>query len=188
MIATGRRLQIPTITRHGKPLFTRLVMLASATVLAVGAAVLVSAGSASAATCSGFTCHGHNPVTYGCPVSSTVTVPVDYNGVQIATLWNRYSYDCNANWGRAQLTAAGLKDRFSFEVSITTTDSHGDQELMCYPGPNNTGQLVEACPRGQTYSGSLAAYTDMVDGTNTTRAQVALIGDGQVIISSPASQ
>jgi hypothetical protein len=44
----------------------------------------------------------------------------------------------------------------------------GEFEFMCYPGPSNTGRLLETCTGH--YPGVLPAYTDMVDGTNLTWA------------------
>ncbi len=42
---------------------------------------------------------------------------------------------------------------------------------MCYPGPDNTGQLVEGCS-GAAYGGSSTAWTDMTDGTNITYSDI----------------
>jgi hypothetical protein len=107
---------------------------------------------------------------------------------QVATLWNRYSSNCNANWARVQLTSAGLSAGDSFIVSIQTTDSKGAGEFMCFPGPSNTGQMIEDCSEIQ-YGGSLPAYTDMVDGTNLTTATLYVYdSSGAVIARYGASQ
>jgi hypothetical protein len=125
---------------------------------------------------------------YGCTASSTVTVPVKVGSTQVATLWNRYASNCNANWGRAQLTSAGLSAHDTFIVDVFTNDSRGTFEYMCYPGPDNTGEIEELCS-GATYGGSAQAFTDMVDGTNTTTADVYVYNSsGTQIASASASQ
>ena len=74
--------------------------------------------------------------------------------------------------GPGQLTSAGVNDHYWIVVDIYTTDSHGTNEYMCYPGPNNTGNLNEYCS-GSTYGGNTQwIYSDMVDGTNVTTARV----------------
>ena len=42
---------------------------------------------------------------------------------------------------------------------------------MCYPGPSNTGQLIEDCSGAMLHATGFW-YTDMVDGTNVTGAAV----------------
>jgi hypothetical protein len=149
----------------------KLAVFAGTIALAAGFAVL-SAGSASAASCSGYSCHGHDPVVYGCSASSTTTANAKVNGTVVATVQNRYAGNCNANWVRGQLTQAGVNDHYWIVVDIYTTDSHGTNEYMCYPGPNNTGNLNEYCS-GSTYGGNTQfIYSDMVDGTNTATARV----------------
>jgi hypothetical protein len=156
--------------------------------MAGGFAVIGTAASASAASCSGYSCHGHDPNVYGCSVSSTASAPANFNGTQVATVYNRYSQNCNANWGRGQLTQAGLNAHDSIIVDVFTTDSHGTHEYMCYPGPNNTGALTENCS-GATYGGSAAIFSDMVDGTNTATADVYVYNSsGTFITSASASQ
>ena len=124
---------------------------------------------------------------YNCSVSSTVTVPVSYNGTRVATLYNRYSHYCNANWGRAQLTTAGYDAHDSFLVEISTTDSLNKSEIMCFPGPSNTGGTMEGCTG--TYAGNQAAYCDMVDGTHVTSAFIQVFdSSGNLITSAFADQ
>lgn len=143
------------------------------------AAVLGVVAPASAATaapaiplvsCSGYTCHGHDPFVYNCSKESSTSVPVYYNGTQLATLVNWYGH-CNGNWSQGQLTSAGHSAGDSFIIDISTTDSRGNFEYMCYPGPNNTGALDEYCS-GSTYGGSAVAWTDMVDGTHITYSDI----------------
>jgi hypothetical protein len=168
---------------HIRTLAHNLAAFACAGLLTAGAIVVGTAGSASAASvCYGYTCHGHDPVIYNCSASTTLTVPVKYNGTQVATLYNRYSQNCNANWGRAQLTAAGYDAHDSFLVEISTTDSLSKSENMCWPGPSNTGNFMEACTG--TYAGSLAAYCDMVDGTHVTSAYIQVFNSGGNLIAS----
>ena len=154
-------------------------LLASALVLGLAvtsanAAVTAQAQLGVAATCYGFTCHGHDPVKYGCSISSTTSTSDN-----LVTLWNRYSASCNANWARAQLSPVALLLGDSMEVQVSTTDSHGSFEYMCYPGPSDTGQLQEYCTGH--YGGSSAAYTDMVDGTNLATATAYVFSGGTLI-------
>lgn len=153
-------------------LLTRLGMAAAVIVATAAAAIGVTASPAAAATCWGYSCHGHDPVVYGCSATSTVSnTAYDTDGVAVAVVDNRYSAGCNANWARAHLTDAGLARGYRIQAEITTTDSHGTYEDMCYPGPSNTGALTEYCTG--TYGGSTGwIYTDMVDGTNVTHAYV----------------
>jgi hypothetical protein len=72
--------------------------------------------------------------------------------------------------GGAQLTSAAVSAGDSLRVSITTVDSKGNSEFMCYPGLSNTGALEEDCLPPISYHGSNIIYTDMVDGTNLTYA------------------
>jgi hypothetical protein len=176
----------------------RILALAASLIAAAGAAAATASpasaatvGRASVATarCSGYSCHGRNPTNYDCTaVTSTVTAPVKSGRTQVATLYNRYNSVCNANWAEAQLTAAGLKAHDQIIVAIATVDSHGHYEFACYPGPNNTGQLIEACS-GTGYLGGLLAYSDMVDGTNTTTATVGVYNSsGKLLVTASASQ
>lgn len=186
---------------RGRAFLRRLAILAGAAALASGFAIAGTASSAYAsspcpsyAKCCQAGCAGHDPSVYDCAVSSTVTVPVDYNGTQYATLWNRYSWECDANWARAQLTTAGINAGDSLQVGIDTNN-----ESMCYPSPdNNTGLSYEPCTNSPnwpnyfppySYGGSSAAYTDMVNGTNATDAWVNLFDNtGNNFVSAQANQ
>jgi hypothetical protein len=156
------------------------ILAAAALALSFGAVGLgVSASPAAAATCSGISCAGHDPVNAGCAVSSTKTT---VGG--LATVWNRYSSGCNANWARAQLTTAAFNAGDSLIIIVTTTDSLSQSESMCYPGPSDTGALHEYCYLNQYYSGSGAAYTDMVDGTHVTQAFAYVYDSGFNLLAS----
>lgn len=160
----------------------RLVVLASTLILAGGFAVLGSVNSASASlSCKAYSCHGRDPSKnyYNCvaSVGSTKSATA-YNsrGVALATVKNIYSYGCVANWAQGQLTQAGLNAGDVIFVDIYTTDSQGHYEYMCIPGPSNTGNLKENC--SGFYGGSQLLYTDMVDGTNVTTAEVSVWPSG----------
>lgn len=146
----------------------------------------VSAGSASAASCSGYSCHGLDPSGRCTDTASawknvTINDPLDPEAVAI--LYNKYSKPCNSNWAWASLTPEGYNAGLSMVVIITTLDSHGNLESMCYPGPGNTGHLNEYC-YNYNYRGTLPAYTDMVDGTHVTQAYAYVYGDGGALIAS----
>jgi hypothetical protein len=150
----------------------RSVALVIMLVISIGAAGLSlgSVPAAQASTCYAFSCHGRDPIAYGCPVSSTVTT---YGA--LATVWNRYSAVCKANWVRAQLTPAAIAAGYQWMMEIWTTDSKGYGEDMCeWTGQNNLGYLDEQCtmlsPADAGYTSTW--YSDMVDGTNSTTASV----------------
>jgi hypothetical protein len=144
------------------------------TAAAAGAAVTTGAQPAITRTCHGYSCHGHDPVRYRCSVSSTTST-----SDHLVTLWNRYSFNCNANWGRARLKPVALLLGDRMQVFISTTDSKGKFESMCYPGPSDTGHIEEDCTGA--YRGSLPAYTDMVDGTNVAWATVLVYNGNSVV-------
>lgn len=149
----------------------KTLLLAAALPLAAGAAT-VPANPANAAGCYGYSCHGLDPGVAQCAVSSKT-----YSYMSEAVVHNYYSKACNANWASAGFTQQGYNDGDSMAVVITTTDSQGHLESMCYPGPSNTGNLNEFC-YNYNYRGTSPAYTDMVDGTNVTQA-IAYIFDYQ---------
>lgn len=149
----------------------RGVTLTVIAMLAVG--VFPPAAPAQAATCYGWSCAGRDPVAFGCPASSTT---VTYGA--LATIWNRYSYVCKANWARVQLTPQSVAAGNQWLLTITTIDSRGYSERMCWePIDGNQGHLAETCygviSRGRA-SYDQIVWTDMVDGTNITEASVTV--------------
>lgn len=163
-----------------------LVTIIAALLLSMGIAVVVQApANASGATCSGYGCVGYDPGNRfpGCTDSTTQGEATGwYGGIQVVTAWNRYSYTCNANWARGQLTAAAVARGYLMQVQIGTWDTNGNWEAMCYPGPSNTGQLQENC-YNYLYGGSAPAYTDMVNGTNLTYATISVFDPtGQTVL------
>lgn len=148
---------------------TRFVLAA---LLLAGSALFGAASSASAASCSGYTCHGHDPFVYNCGYYTSVSKNVPATGTTLAVLTNWYGH-CNANWTQGYLTQAGLNAHDTLYITIDTGDSRGNTEFMCYPGPDNTGQLIEDCA-GPRYGGPYTAWTDMVDGTNLTYSVLAI--------------
>jgi len=134
------------------------------------AMVGLGAAPAAAAGCWGAACAGHDPVLYGCSVSSTTTQTGSISGVQVVTVWNRYAANCNANWARAQLTTAAINAGYTMKVFADTTVA--PLQSMCFPGPSNTGQSTEACTG--SYGGGSIVYTDMVDGTHWVIASASI--------------
>jgi hypothetical protein len=155
------------------------------------ASVCMSAGQASAAVCSGYTCHGLDSwqrCTETKDAEQTVGLVYGLDPQGLAILHNAYSRGCNSNWAWVSLTSAGYGEGDSVVVVITTLDSRGHLESMCYPGPNSTGALNEYCYES-TYRGTAAAYTDMVDGTHVTQAYAYVYGyDGTLIASAEQDQ
>ena len=130
------------------------------------AGTVASVSPAQAAGCFGFSCHGHDPNVEGCSVASTTQ-----SSSSLAIVQNRFSSNCKSNWARGALTQTGLNNGDGIQVIIETQDSQGHFEFMCFPGPNNTGALIENCS-GALYRSTTFAFTDMVDGTNITEAFV----------------
>jgi hypothetical protein len=148
----------------GSGLVTAALTLGLMTATA-SAAVAAAPGAHSALatkTCWDKGCIGHDPQVYGCSAATTTTVQNAY-----AILWNRYSGNCDTNWGRAQLKTLALNDHFSMNVAIQTADG---KEFMCVPGPSDTGQMNEYC--NGSYGGPNISWTDMVDGQQLTTAYV----------------
>jgi hypothetical protein len=165
--------------RKAGPLAAVLVTLAA---LSAG---ISAAPPASAATgCHATGCAGHDPTTHGCTATSWTTT----SGA-LATIWNRYSAGCDANWARGQLTAAALNAGDKMYLEIGTKDSAGHYEDICWPGASNDqGGGFEACS-GSLYGGSAIAYSDMVDGTDMTYATVTVFNSsGGVLAQYEADQ
>jgi hypothetical protein len=115
----------------------------------------------------GYYCHGLDPYGQGCPISSTKTSTPSQSAY--VTVWNEYSFNCDANWAQGQLTPTARAVGDSFQLAASTTDRYGNKEFMCVPGPSNTGALTEYC-YGYNIGGSGVAWTDMVDGHNVADA------------------
>jgi hypothetical protein len=135
------------------------------TASAVTASATVAAATAPTAltfSCHDASCHGFDPGQYGCtPPGSTVLKANSFVAV-----WNQYSFNCDANWGQAQLTPQSVAKGYSMLLVTTTTDSDNHREHMCTPSlQHNVGSFDEQCDNG-TYHGGGVAQTDMVDGTN----------------------
>ncbi|MFD8479467.1 hypothetical protein [Kitasatospora sp. NPDC059673] len=168
----------------------RILGVLVATTLAT-AGLLVTAPTASAAGCWASSCAGRDHGAVGCWATDVKTAYVIRDGVQLATVWNDYSSSCKANWSAAQLTQAARNAGYRLYVDIQTTDSNGAREFMCYPGPDNTGSLVEACTDWpySGYSGSGAPWTDMIDGTNVTAARAYVFdSSGNLVMDAPVWQ
>ncbi len=161
----------------------RIAILAA--IITVAAAIGVAAPAALASGCSGSACVGHDPVTYGCSATSTKSATAFLNGVAVATVWNRYSLGCNANWARAQLTQAGINQHLTIQVKVWITATY---QTMCFPGPSNTGSWQEICDPLPGYGGSAIVYTDMVDGSYKTYAGVDVYAGSNDVTSAVSPQ
>lgn len=147
----------------------RRIFVATAMAVVTGTTgLVVSSGPALAAPCWAALCAGHDPYKKGCKDSDHKTVTGKY-GV-ITNYYSGGSSGCRANWARAHVTPAGLDYAAYAVVVITTTDSNGKQESMCYPGPSDTGKLNEYCYQNLYGLG----WTDMVDGSKVTEAELYL--------------
>jgi hypothetical protein len=156
---------------------TAVLAAAAATVMALSIGVGVTQPASAAAGCYAANCAGHDPTTHGCSVSSTTST----NGA-LATVWNRYSIGCDANWARGQLSTSALNARDTMQVMIFTVDRNHNSEGMCWPSPDNDQGYDDEFCNGY-YGGSSIAYTDMVDGTNATQAYVMVFNSGGDVIA-----
>lgn len=151
----------------------RLSIIAAAIVVAaIGTTGVAQAATAEGATpravpCTGYSCHGYDPHAWGCDKYRTTST--ETRGA-LATIVNRYSAGCNANWAQARLSPAAIAAGDKMTTDIEAVDTRGNWEVMCYPGASDTGGLTELCTGD--YSGSAPGYTAMVDGTNLTFAAV----------------
>jgi hypothetical protein len=143
----------------------------AATVGILSVATLGAAPAASAAPCYGYSCRGYDPSTMGCNnyYSTSKT-----NSGPLATIVNWYSTGCNANWAQAWLSSSALAAGDTMFVEIYTHDSQNPSQVEdeCYPGTFSNSGNNEWCTGH--YGGSAPAYTDMVDGTNTTYSSVVV--------------
>ena len=133
--------------------------------------------------CTASGCYNLDPYAEGCGTAtaynhiSIKSDPIyqDYGGVGGGSnyLWgyvyNYYSSWCIANWNLVSLSV-----NTSVQLIITTTDSKGHSEEVCFPN-NSCGTYEEYS------SGVFPAWTNMVDGTNVTSAcaWVSANGGGQ---------
>lgn len=158
------------------------VMAAALTLaLTVGAVTAASARVAAppapsapaSLTCHGASCVGHDPRTYGCAVSYTTE-----RGNGFATVWGRFSNNCDSKWARGQLTPQSLRLHRTMVVYIITTNAIGTREFMCFPTLfANLGESTEPCipsPPFRYYGGSSVAFTDMVNGHKGAIAEVTV--------------
>jgi hypothetical protein len=150
--------------------------------LSLGTATVPTSSASAAGGCSDIGCAGHDPISYGCAVTSTTSQTGTW-----ATVWNRYSYGCKANWARAQLTAAAVNAGYTMWVEIDAPNTAEGEEHMCwpnYPSQDNQGDPYEFCnPALGPYGGSSVVYTDMVDGTNITYALVTVFDTYWTVIA-----
>lgn len=157
---------------------SRIIGILIATVISIAGLSATGVTPANAATCYATSCAGHDPTTHGCSATSTTS----YSG-SLATVWNRYSAGCDANWGRAQLTAAALAAGDTMYVEIYTYEPGNYEESMCWPtDSNDQGIDYEFC-NGNPYGGSSIVYTDMVDGTYETYADVSVFDSSYNLIA-----
>jgi hypothetical protein len=152
-----------------------LALLVSPVVL-----VAIPPSPAFAAGCWSYSCVGYAPARYGCSWDTSVTgYAHNASGTTIANVWNWYSNNCHTNWAAASLTAAGLAAGDSLRVWAMTSDTRGNFEYMCGPGPSNIG-ANEPCQG--FYSGPYLLWTDMVEGTNVAVAKLTVFDRSGVAV------
>jgi Protein of unknown function (DUF2690) len=145
-------------------------MLLTTALMVLATMILMPAGSAQAATCSGFGCDGRDPIATGC-ASGTVTntgTTYIYNsaGQALAYLELRYGVGCATNWGR--ITRVGSAR--SIYVSVyrpspyASTSSYGGTGSSYY-GDQLYGSSMTVCAVGQAVdNATLQFYSAEVCG------------------------
>jgi hypothetical protein len=174
------------------PVAARLAVLAIAGIATLGITAMAAVPAQASMSCYGFSCHGLDPLAAGCAATKSTTVLAQVNDPlnpeTVAVVNNNYSSDCSSNWASATLTQQGYNDGDTMAVIIEATDSQGNLESMCYPGPSGTGALNEYCYQS-AYRGTATAFTDMVDGTNVTQAFVYVYDfNGDLIARAESDQ
>lgn len=175
-----------------------LVATLAVLITPLAAVTVAQAAPASAASCYGLNCHGHDPYLYGCTISSQ-KFDYYYSGrTLMATVTNDYSYACDANWAQMQLSSDAVSLGWNFMVEIEGYDTENPPfyETMCYDGPgslSNTGERFEACPIQNNApfkdSWTKPTWTDMMDGHLLTHADVNLYDAyGNLIVQLAANQ
>jgi hypothetical protein len=138
--------------------------------LTTGAVTAAGPSALASVTCHGASCVGHDPRIYGCSVSHTTE-----HGNGFATVWGRFSNNCDAKWARGQLTPQSLRLHRTMVVVI---GADVDREFMCFPTLfPNLGESQEPCvpsPPFHYYGGSSIAFTDMVNGHLQANAAVVV--------------
>ncbi|MFJ5520921.1 DUF2690 domain-containing protein [Streptomyces griseoluteus] len=159
---------------------TAALTAASLMLLTTGFGLFTSANPASATvtSCNGSSCVGHDPRTFGCPVTSTTTATYN-SGAATVTLYNRYSSTCNSNWAEAVENPAAQQAGWGVDLSIFAMTSNQPNasalQKSCFPGPSNTGSSWEECNGAEYYGTSgWPAWTDMVDGHYYTWALLSV--------------
>jgi hypothetical protein len=155
----------------------RLVSGVLSAALIASGIIFGSGGPAFAASCSGGGCVGHDPYLYGCAVTSTTSATYTSGAAQ-ATIVNKYSFGCNANWAEASLNAAARSAGWQIQESVWDYNAAqtGTLAEACFPSNfNNSGQSWETC-NGLYYNGSTGwpAWTDMVNGSYFTKAPMSV--------------
>jgi len=135
-----------------------------------------------AAACSGPSCWGQDPSAWATNcvgyALSFKQLSITAFGNLLATGDNVYSYGCNANWTQGTLTPYAISQGYTLSVQTQTADSQNPQygECTSFPGGDleylysNVKALLPCVDAPPGYDGATGwpAYTDMVDGTNTT--------------------
>lgn len=145
-------------------------MLLLTALMALTTMVVIQAGPAQAATCSGFGCDGRDPIVTGC-ASGTVTntgTTYIYNsaGQPLAYLELRYSVGCATNWGR--ITRVGSASSIYVYVyrpsPYASTLAYGGTSTPYY-GDQLYGSGMTVCAVGQaTDSATSQSYSAAVCG------------------------
>jgi len=162
-----------TLLRHVRHL---LLIVLSTLTLAVGLAGLTVTHAHAATrvpsdnTCSGASCYNQDPVTFGCLDSYVISPdnkPEYYGGELVGYFSTVYSYTCNAFWNQATLTDDAVSQGFRVVTSLTTLDSLGHSESICFP---------DDCTSFTGYGGETGwpTFSNMVDGSNKILSSFAL--------------
>jgi hypothetical protein len=168
---------------------TVAAQFAAAVLLCIGVS-LFAASPANASSCSAHGCAGKDPGVEGCNTNMTIVnfnvYPPHQTSPLLATGRNVYSIPCKANWAEAVgLTQYSIDHGYGVEVTaLTLNDSLGHEEWMCFPGSDTINGSSCGWAGSGGYKGATGwpAFTDMVDGTNLTTAEIFLVDSQNNIV------
>ncbi len=140
----------------------RHYVMAALAMAICSAALLVSAHSAQAATCSGYGCDGKDPAATGCS-SGAETVKSKYIEVYVASkeseervgrLDLRYSPSCRTNWARVTFLQEGetfIETFIEREGESSSRQYYGEKGSEVYGNMVYAPTPIKACASGSVY-------------------------------------
>ena len=151
-----------------KKLLLACLMLAVAVFSAIGVA------PASAASCSGSTCQGKDPQTYGCSADAVDYTEITFNSDRMEM---RYSAKCGAVWNRCTTGNTYSVNNYAAIISYTYAGAYkAKYYVMCSnsrkgdvkwtPMMNFSGQYLRVCGKNELLYGGPGYSGDWLGDSN----------------------